>query len=109
MIQKSIEMIEKKMTGVCFEACFRKRNMKLDFSCVTNCYHKFLFGINELNNVTRAVGREVYSEHVLKSHGEYFDPLYDEVFKVGGVMVSKILRKRLVEIYMYSDPATKGR
>ena len=61
---KHIENIEKSMTAYCFQHCFHKKKLVVDFECVSTCYHKYLFSIKTIYETVEDYGREVGSEYV---------------------------------------------
>ena len=112
---KHIESTQKDLTQMCFNECFSHKNFLLDFQCVSNCYHKYLFAANHISKLLIEDGREVHSEFVVQATGaEPRDRFRDEIFPLGGIdnaqsEESTPFRRKFYEAYMYSDPKTTGR
>lgn len=82
---KYIESIEKSLTSECHKLCFSKKKFLLDFECVSTCYHKYLYAINEIKNLVETEGRLHGSTYVAQSLGEEKrDRFVEEVFPLGG-------------------------
>lgn len=85
----------------------------MDFQCVSTCYHKYLFTINEIKKIVEEEGRTYYSDFVSNSMGEEKrDRFKDEVFPHGGHPVTEEgvpLRRKFFEAYHYSNPFKVGR
>ena len=45
---KHIESVQKDVTQICFDECFKTKNFMLDFQCISNCYHKYLVATNHI-------------------------------------------------------------
>jgi len=67
---KHIESVQKEVTSMCFDTCFKTKNMQVDKECVQTCYQKYLFAINYVTQVIEKQGREIKSEFVLNAVGE---------------------------------------
>lgn len=82
---RHIDNVEKAMTLDCFNYCFNKKKLIVDFECVSTCYNKYLFTINEIQRIVRDEGRLYYSDYVGAALGyEKRDRFKDEVFPIGG-------------------------
>ena len=45
---KHIEATQKDLTAICFDECFSDKKLILDFQCISNCYHKYLYAANHI-------------------------------------------------------------
>ena len=106
---KHIENIEKSLTSECFKVCFNKKKYKIDFECVSTCYHKYLFTINEIKKIVEEEGRLFHSDYVANSLGsEKRDRFKEDVFPIGGHPTgvdTPYYRRNFFESFHYS----KGR
>ena len=62
---KHIEAAQKDVSAVCFDLCFSNKKFILDFTCVSNCYHKYLFAANHIQKLVVQEGRECRSDFVV--------------------------------------------
>lgn len=110
---RHIENVEKSLTSECFSYCFNKKKLIIDFNCVSICYHKYLFAINEIKKIVEEEGRLFHSDYVAESMGEVKrDRFKDEIFPIGGhplTMDGAPLKRKFFESYRYSDPFKNGR
>ena len=103
------------VTAMCFDTCFKTKNMQVDMDCVQTCYQKYLFAINYIREVVEKEGRSLKSDFVINAVGEKpIDRFENEVFPLGGHTnqqreQSSPFRRKFVESYFYSDPAKTGR
>ena len=112
---KHIESVQKEITSVCFEACFRPKKFSVDLGCVQTCYQKYLFSLNHVSKLLIEEGRHLHSDFVRQAVGaEPRDRFIDEIFPEGGHTNQQgegaiPWRRKFKEGYLYSDPEKKGR
>lgn len=113
---RHIENVEKAITSTCFEYCFSKKKLKIDFDCTSTCYNKYLHSLQKIKEIVESEGRAYHSDFVSQSlGGEKRDRFLEEIFPLGGHPMSQptagapILRRKFFENYLFSDPFKTGR
>lgn len=77
--------MQKELTSICFETCFKPKKFTVDYACVEPCYTKYLYAINHIRDVLIEDGREVHSDFVAQAVGKAKrDRFVEEIFPTGG-------------------------
>lgn len=67
---RHIDGVEKAMTAYCFQHCFNKKKMVVDFEKVAICYNKYLFALKTVYQTIESEGRKCQSEYLVYSLGK---------------------------------------